>query len=336
MRVAVFNGPGKPITIEDVPDEPLGANDVRIEVGRCGICGSDISMTSGSQFDYPTGCRLGHETAGTVIEVGRGVTQLRTGDNVAVLPRGFCGHCKSCRDGRPLYCETGPTQFGGFGERLVITEGSGFRFPDSVSVAEGALVEPLSCGRHAFRMSRLEKGETVLVIGAGSMGLAAIYWARQMGAGRIIVATRTTARHEIALAMGADAAVRITDEDPDAISRAFPEPPDIVVEGTGKPGALQTAVGLVRVGGKVVSLGMCVVADSIIPAFSGFQEVTVYFPMGYSPEDFIECIRHFDAGSIRPRVMVNETVELAKLPALVEEMRGPHDHLKVQIVPGAS
>lgn len=333
MRVAIFNGAGRPITLEDVPDDPLGPGDVRIAVKRCGICGSDIAMTSGSPFDYKTGCRIGHETAGTVIEVGRAVTMLKPGDNVAVLPRGFCGRCASCRAGRPLFCETGPEQIGGFGERLVITENSGFRFPDSVTMAEGSLVEPLACGRRAFRIARLQKGASVLVLGAGSMGLAAIYWARQMGAGRIVVATRTTARHEIALAMGADAAVAIAPEDPEAMSRALPVPPDFVVEATGKPGALQAAIGHAATGGTVVSLGMCTMADPIIPAIGAFKDISLCFPLGYAAEDFVETIRHFDAGRIKPRVMVTETVPLAGLPALVEEMRGPHDHLKVQIVP---
>lgn len=333
MRVAVFNGAGKPITIEDVDDDPLGPGDVRIEIGLCGICGSDISLTSGSAFDYATGSRMGHESAGTVIEVGRGVTSLKVGDSVSVLPRGYCGECASCRSGRPLFCETGPVCVGGFGERLVITENAGFRFPDSVSMAEGALVEPIACGRRAFRMSRLQRGDSVLVLGAGSMGLAAVYWARQMGAGRIVVATRTAARHEIALAMGADEAVVVSEDDPDMLGRELPEPPDLVVEATGKAGMLQSAVEKARIGGSVVSLGMCVQPDPVIPAFNSFREISMYFPVAYSPEDFVETIRAFDSGTIRPEVMVSETLSLDQLPGLVEEMRGAHHHLKVQIAP---
>ena len=334
MRVAVFNGAGKPLTIEDVADDPLGPENARIEVARCGICGSDITMTSGSAFDYPTGCRMGHETAGTVIEIGKAVTSLKVGDNVAVLPSTCCGQCDNCRVGRPLFCTGGPSLFGGFGERLVITEKAGFRLPDSVNLAEGALVEPIACGRRGFRMARMQKGDTVLVLGAGSMGLAAIYWARQLGAGRIVVATRTDARHAIALDMGADAAVSTANAEPDVLRQAFPEPPDIVVEATGKTGMLQTAIEHVRIGGTVMSLGMCVVGDPVIPALCGFQEVTMVFPVGYSTEDFNDTVRAFDAGKIRPEAMVTETVELARLPALIEEMRGPNDHLKVQIVPG--
>ncbi|MFA7603248.1 MAG: alcohol dehydrogenase catalytic domain-containing protein [Novosphingobium sp.] len=332
MRVAVFNGAGKPIAIENIADDPLAPGSVRIEVGRCGICGSDISLTSGSAFDYAPGSRMGHETAGTVIEVGRDVTGLRVGDAVAVLPHGFCGDCPPCRAGRPLFCEAGTQQFGGFGERMVVTENSAFRFPASVSMAEGALVEPIACGRRAFRMARLAKGDSVLVIGAGSMGMAAVYWARQMGAGRIVVLTRTAARHAIALAMGADAAVSLAD-DPEALDRALPAPPDCVVEAIGRPGALGEAVARVRTGGTVVSLGMCTGHDPVVPAFNAFREVTMVFPVGYAPDDFSETVRAFDAGRIRPRVAVTETVPLSRLPALVEEMRGPNDHLKVQIVP---
>lgn len=332
MRVAVFNGAGKPITIEDVADDPLGPGAVRIEVKRCGICGSDISLTSGSPFDYATGSRMGHETAGTVIERGPEVTSLKVGDNVAVLPRGFCGTCPPCRAGRPLFCDSGPQQFGGFGERMVITERSGFRFPDSVSMAEGALVEPIACGRRALRMARLEKGDSVLVIGAGSMGMAAVYWARAMGAGRIVVVTRTDARHAIALAMGADEAVSLADE-PEGLDRALPAPPDFVVEGTGKPGALGEAVARVRTGGTVISLGMCTKHDPIIPAFNAFREATLIFPVGYTPEDFAETVRAFDAGRVRPGISVTETIALPGLPALVGEMRRPNDHLKVQITP---
>ena len=117
------------------------------------------------------------------------------------------------------------------------------------------------------------------------------------------------------------------------MSRALPVPPDFVVEATGKPGALQAAIGHAATGGTVVSLGMCTMADPIIPAIGAFKDISLCFPLGYAAEDFVETIRHFDAGRIKPRVMVTETVPLAGLPALVEEMRGPHDHLKVQIVP---
>jgi (R,R)-butanediol dehydrogenase/meso-butanediol dehydrogenase/diacetyl reductase len=330
MKVAVFHGAGKSITIEAVADDPLGPHDLRIEVGRCGICGSDVSMTSGSPFDYATGMRLGHETAGTVIEVGKAVTRCKLGDHVAIIPRGFCGACPPCRAGRVLFCETGPMHMGGFGERVVVRESAAFPFPAKVSMAEGALVEPIACGRRAMRMARLEPGASVLVLGGGSMGMAAVFWARAMGAGRIVAATRTPARHETLCAIGADAAV--TSEE---LGSAFAEPPDIVVEAIGQPGMLHVATERVRPGGAVVSLGMCTAHDPVLPAFNAFREVSLHFPLSYSPDDFIETIRAFDAARFRPEVMVSEMMPLSALPALIEEMRGHHSHHKVQIAPAA-
>lgn len=332
MKAAIFHAPGH-IAIEDVPDEPLGPRDVRIAVSRCGVCGSDIAMTSGSPFDYPAGCRLGHESAGTVIETGRDVTRLEVGDRVAVLPSGFCGTCENCRAGRLLFCTNGRMQFGGFGERMVVTEASAFRFPQSVSDAEGALVEPVACGRRALRMARMAPGADVLVLGAGSMGLGAIFWARRMGAARIVVATRSAVRHQAALEIGADAAVALSPDDPDAVARAFARPPAIVVEAVGKPGALQQAAGYAAMGGAVVSLGMCIAQEPVLPVLLGSRELSLHFPVGYDTGDFIETVRAFDAGPVRAEAMVSETLPLEAVPALIAEMREGNTRGKVQIAP---
>lgn len=333
MKVAVFNGAGKPITIEDMPDAELGPGDVRIEVGRCGVCGSDISMTSGSAFDYAAGRPIGHEFAGEVIEVGRLVSSLKVGDRLAVLPIGTCGTCEPCRQGRPLFCVNGNPLFGGFGERMVIPEASGLLMPDSMSLAEGALVEPMACGRKALRVAGMRKTDSLLVLGAGNMALSMIYWARLMGAGKIVVASRSAKRDGIAMAMGADAAVRLTDDDPAAVERVLGGPPDIVAECIGKPGMLHLAIEKAKLGGHVLSMGMCSVPDTVIPAFNTFREVSVHFPLAYSIDDLVETIRAFDGGEVRPEDMVSETIGLHDLPAMIEEMRGPHDHLKVQVAP---
>lgn len=333
MQVAVFHGPGR-IAIEEAPEGELGECDVRIAIARCGICGSDVSMTSGSPFDYQHGKALGHEFAGEVIERGRAATRFKIGDKLAVLPSGPCGQCEMCRQCRPLFCSNGQSLFGGFGERMVIPERAGFLLPGSVSLAEGALVEPMACGRRALRVARMQRGDRVLVLGAGNMALAIIYWARLQGAGRIVVASRSARRDEIALAMGADAALRLDDPDPEAVTQALGGPPDIVAECVGKPGMIAMAIDKVRLGGAVLSMGMCSMPETIVPAMNSFKEVSLHFPLAYSIEDFTETIRAFDAGKVRPEEMVSATVRLDELPAMIEAMRGPHEHLKVQVAPG--
>ena len=332
MHVAVFHGPGQ-IAIEEAAEGALGDSDVRIAIARCGICGSDVSMTSGSPFDYQHGKALGHEFVGEVIERGRAATQFRVGDKLAVLPSGPCGQCEMCRQGRPLFCSNGRSLFGGFGERMVIPERAGFLLPGSVSLAEGALVEPMACGRRALRIGQMQRGDRVLVLGAGNMALAVIYWARLQGAGRIVVASRSARRDDIALAMCADATVRLDDPDPEALTRALGGQPDIVAECVGKPGMIARAIDKVRLGGSVLSLGMCSMPETIIPAMNTFKEVSLHFPLAYSIEDFTETIRAFDAGTVRPEDMVSATIGLGELPAMIETMRGPHEHLKVQVAP---
>ena len=333
MQVAIFNGPGN-ITIEHMPDPELAPGEVRLSIARCGICGSDVSMTSGSPFDFETGHPIGHEYAGEVIELGRDVSTLKLGDRVACLPKGNCGDCPACREGRPLFCPNGPPLFGGFAERIVIPpENVAFRLPSSVSLAEGALVEPMACGRKGLRVARMQKGDRVLVLGAGNIALSVIYWARLMGAGRIVVATRSAKRDDIALAFGADAAVRLSSEDPGAIERALGGPPDIVAECIGKPGMIGLAIEQAKLGGTVLSLGMCTAPDTVLPAFAVFREVSLHFPLAYSTEDFTETIRAFDKGKVRPGDMISETIGLHALPAMIEEMRGAHSHLKVQVAP---
>lgn len=333
MKVAIFNGAGKPITIEERAEGELGPGDVRLSITRCGICGSDISMTSGSAFDYAAGRAIGHEFAGEVIEVGREAGGIKVGDKLAVIPSGPCGKCDICRAGRPLFCQSGTSLFGGFGERMVVPASAGFLLPDSLSLADGALVEPMACGRRALRVARMRKGDRVLVLGAGNMALSIIYWARLQGAGRIVVASRSGKRDDIVMAMGADRTVRLGDENPAMIEEALGGPADIVAECVGKPGMLQLAIEKATLGGQVLSMGMCTVPDTVIPAMNTFREVSLHFPLAYSFEDFTETIRAFDAGSVRPDDMVSATIALADLPAMIEEMRGPHSHLKVLVDP---
>jgi threonine dehydrogenase-like Zn-dependent dehydrogenase len=333
MRVAVFNGAEKPITIEERPEEKLGPGDVRLEIGRCGICGSDISMTSGSAFDYETGRAIGHEFAGEVIEVGKDVTGIRTGDRLAVIPSGPCGTCAMCLAGRALFCMNGNSLFGGFGERKVIPATAGFPIPPSLSMADGALVEPMACGVRALRMAGMQKGARILVIGAGNMALSVIYWGRLMGAGNIVVASRSDKRDGMVMSFGADATLRIDEEDPAAIEAALGGPADIVAECVGKPGMLQVAIDKAPIGGTVLSLGMCPRPEPVTAALNSFKEVSLHFPIGYSAADFTETIRQFDAGSIDPEDMVSDTIGLDELPAMIEEMRGPHSHFKVMVDP---
>ena len=209
MRAAVYPGAGKRVAIQQLPDLEPGADDVIIKVHRCGICGTDLRMTEGRQWDFPAGCVPGHEYAGEIVSIGANVAGFRQGDLITALPSTGCGKCAACRRGNLALCHHSPGVMGGFAEYNRVPASVAIKLPRTLSLADGALVEPLAIGLHAVRSSHLEPGDRVLVLGAGSVALCAIYWARRLGAGRIVAMSRSQHRSRMALEMGDRPAVPI-------------------------------------------------------------------------------------------------------------------------------
>ncbi len=338
MRAVVFNGADKPLSINqlDIP-QPIG-NEVLLKIHRCGICGSDISMTSGSHFDYAVGRRVGHEYSGEVVDTGPAVSQLKIGDRVTCLPNGFCGSCDTCKQGRPLFCTAGKPLFGGMADYITAPETSLIALPQSLSFADGALVEPMACGRRALRSAQFQKGSRLLVLGAGAMALSAIYWGRLLGAGDITVLSRSAHRREIVMNMGADRYLCHEQDDPEVIQQLATQPYDMVAECVGKSGIINSAMNYVRPMGTVISMGMCMCDEVFVPAVGNFKEVKILFPLGYSLGDFQQTVNAFEANclspnSIAPETMVSDTISLEQVPEMFEQLRAGSKNLKVMVDP---
>jgi threonine dehydrogenase-like Zn-dependent dehydrogenase len=205
--------------------------------------------------------------------------------------------------------------------------------PRSLSLADGAMVEPMACGLRALRQCRARPGERILVLGAGTAALAVIFWARRLGAGRIEVAARSTGRADAVLAFGADAVHGLEDEPPEALRRSLGGAPDIVAECVGKQSLLNLAIDQVRTGGRVLSLGMCAHHEPIIPARCALKEVSLFFPLGYSHSEFVETARAFDAARVNPEALVSEVSPLEALPATIEDLRAGRKAMKIHVEP---
>ena len=334
MRAAMFNGPGRPITIETVADPRPGPGELLVRVGRCGICGSDVAMTGEGPMHLPLG-RFGHEWAGEIVEVGRDVEGFRPGDRIAGLPAARCGTCDGCRSGNPLFCDRVGYLVGGFGDYMVIPPVAAVALPGSLSLADGALVEPMTCGLHALNFAGMRGGEHVLVLGAGAMALSAIYWARKLGAARIAVLSRSAHRADVAMAVGADAVLGFDEEGEARIVETLGEAPAIVAECVGKPGMLELAARHVRKQGTVLSMGMCQHGDPVVPAFWTHKELRLLFPRAYTVAEFEATARAFDTGALDPAIMVSDTIALDGLPAMMEALRGGgRKNFKVHVDPG--
>jgi threonine dehydrogenase-like Zn-dependent dehydrogenase len=335
VRAAVFDRPGEPIRIAELPDPEPGHGDVLVRVDRCGICGTDLAMTSGEGMTYGAG-PFGHEFAGEVVDVGPGGDRGRIGQPVACLPVTGCGACPGCSSGYALTCAAPRGGAAGFAEFAVVPAAGAVPLPRSLTPADGALVEPMACGLHALRRGRLRAGDRVLVLGAGSMALSAVYWARRMGAGRVVVASRSAHRRDVALTVGADAFHSTTEDDPGALDAALGGPADVVVECVGAAGMVTRAIELVGRGGTVVSMGMCMGAETVVPAMCAFKEVSLVFPLSYTVDEFVETARAFDGGGLAAELLVGDVVGLAELPATMEQLRaGTRRSLKVLVDPAA-
>lgn len=156
MQAAVFKALGQPLSVEQVPDPVPGPEDVLIKVGRCGICGTDLHITEDPIFGAPSGMVLGHEFAGEIVEVGSKVDRVRRGDHVAILPVRSCGHCPACLSGQPARCREMKITGGGYGQYTLVGQRQCVKLPSTVSLADGALVEPLAVGLHGVNAGPID------------------------------------------------------------------------------------------------------------------------------------------------------------------------------------
>jgi (R,R)-butanediol dehydrogenase/meso-butanediol dehydrogenase/diacetyl reductase len=333
MRAALFKGAGQPLSVEDLPEPEPGTGEAVIKVGRCGICGSDIHMTSGHGADYPAGTVLGHEFAGEVVAIGKNVSRVKMGDRITAMPAAGCGQCGPCLAGYPLGCANMTGMIGGFGEYMRVSEAGALKLPDTLTLADGALVEPLAVGLGGVRLAAMQPGARVLVLGAGSVGLAAIYWARHLGAGRVVAASPSDRRAGLAIQMGADGFEALGEGEGERVNAALGGMPDIVLECAGAVGVLQKSIELVRSGGTIVSLGFCTQPDAILPSFATWKQVTIKFSFAYAMRDFVHCLDLLNRGHVEPRLMVSQTIGLDALPGMFEAIRGGAAQTKVHVDP---
>ncbi|MEJ7935328.1 alcohol dehydrogenase catalytic domain-containing protein [Sphingobium sp. AN558] len=336
MRTAIFVAAGQPLVIEDRPVPVPGPHRALIRVHRCGICGSDLHMTSGSAFDVACGTALGHEYAGEVVEVGPGVDTIAVGDRVTALPMAGCGQCAACIADMPLHCVALESMAGGYGEYTLIDARRAIRLPQALTFEDGALVEPLASAlRGVRRLQGLGPQMRIAVLGAGAIGASAAWWARRLNAGPIAMIARTARNQDLAAAMGADAFLTVGDDLPEQLDKALGGAPDVVIEAAGSAGAIQQSINLVRNGGTVLTLGGCIRPDSIMPAIAMYKDITLQFSVAYGLADFMQCVATLDSGAVEPRALVGETIPLAALPDTFEALRQGSHAAKIMVDPWA-
>lgn len=261
MKAQVWQGvEAMAMTDVDVPDPQEG--EVLLKVGTCGICGTDVHIYDGTMTYAIPPVILGHEFAGEIAEVGKGVTGLRVGDVVAMDPNVPCNQCYHCRRALPNMCENarayGVNRNGGFAEYCVVPAPAVVKLPEGVSAREGSFVEPLSCVAHAFQKVRVEPDHTVLITGMGTIGLLALQVARACGAARIIVTDLRDGNLTLATTLGADYTINPKaggDLSEEITNLTNGRGADVGMDAAGATSAIELLVNVAAKGGTVVIFG---------------------------------------------------------------------------------
>lgn len=291
MKAAVMRANRAPLVLEDVEIDGPGPGEVLLRTAASGICHSDLHVIEGD-LPVPPPCILGHEPAGVVAAVGEGVAGFAPGDHVIGCLTSWCGVCRFCTEGRPYLCLTqfagrppgarprlaGPggdaiAQFANlssFAERMLCPERSLVKIRDDMPLDRASLI---GCGvttglGAALNTVRIPAGASVVVIGCGGVGLAAIQGARIVGAGRIVAVDAQPWKLDLARALGATHAVDATAGDPVAAVHALTGGgADFAFECIGLVPTVQQAVAMTGRGGTAVLVGVVPMTQAV-PIFA--------------------------------------------------------------------
>ena len=332
MKAALFDAIGHPLRIGSVPDPTPGPGEVVLKVCRCGICGSDLHMTEDATFGLTGGAVIGHEFSGEVMALGAGVGDLRVGDLVAAAPLRGCRACARCRAGEPAWCEAGMTLIGGgYAEFAALGAQQCRKLPQGISLADGALAEPLAVALHGVQRSGMRPGARVLVVGAGAIGLAVVFWARRMGASAVVAADLADHQRDRAADLGATGFVVSGPDMAARVALACGGAPDIVFECVGKVGLIDHCIDLVRPRGTVAVLGLCTAPDRLDSFRAISKEVNVIMSVFFDMHEFVASIDALDAGRFAPQTLISDTVSLLHMPPAFEALRRRTTQCKVLV-----
>jgi propanol-preferring alcohol dehydrogenase len=212
MKAARLNRFNEAFSIEEWPIPKPGPREVLVAVEACGVCGSDLTIIHGGlKTTLPR--TLGHEIAGTVAEVGAGCNSATVGSRVVVYIARGCGECNPCRAGEEFCCirgseRIGVTLDGGFAEYVLVPEANVIPLPDSLTFETGAvLTDAVATCLHALEdVGKIAVGETIAIFGVGGLATSAIQIAKMHGC-RVLAVSRSAAKLELALSLGADEAI---------------------------------------------------------------------------------------------------------------------------------
>lgn len=332
MKAAIFHGPGD-LRFDDIAAGEPGPGEIAVEVRAAATCGTDLkSYRRGHPKLFPTlPARFGHEFAGVVTAVGDGVDRFRPGMRVVAANTAPCGRCWACTRNRQSLCENLVFLNGAFAEQLVIgreiVERNTYEMPDSLSFEAAAPLEPLSTVVHGMAESGIELGDTVVVHGAGPIGLMFVQLATLRGA-FVISVDRSPWRLEQASRAGASEVIDIGDADAETaasmIRKATPggRGADVGIEAVGLPAVWEQAVRTLRPGGTAVLFGGTPAGAlfSVDSSAMHYQEYTLKGVFHHTPRYVQAAVDLMAGGKVDTGLLITEQRPLDRLVDSLEDM----------------
>ena len=333
MKAAVCEGP-RNISIRDVKIPEPYPDEVLVEVKASGICGSDTRAYLGKDPKVVYPVILGHEFSGDVVALGKDVEDFKIGDSVIVEPLFLCGECPACLAGNYNLCGelimSGHQVHGSFAEYAIAKAALLYPKDESLSFSEAALVEPLAIAVHAVKRAEISIGDTIAILGTGSIGLLTIQVAKKAGA--TVVATDVSAdKLHLAADLGADYVMNADAGNTGELVMAMTKNrgADVVIECAGTPQTLIQTVELVRSGGTIVIVGWTGnELDRISLTKIAMNEINLRGSVLYC-RDFPTAIELAVSRSINLGWMISHEFELSEVGKAFEELsKDRHEIIK--------
>ncbi len=345
MRAAILYEPGEPLEVaDDVTLGATGPGEVRVQVAACGVCHSDLSVIQG-KFPLMGPTIPGHEAAGVVSEVGAGVDHLSVGDHVVLTPAPSCGHCRACRRGRFSHCylgdglmtstfDDGTTRLERKGEVVFRGLGMAGWAEEVIVVGQGAIPIPkdipldvacvIGCAVQtgtgaALNTASIEPGDSVLVVGAGGIGVSIVAGASIAGASRIIVSDPSESRRERAMSFGATHVVDPTSDDVPAVVGSLTDGGvDTAFEAVGSAALAEQCLDSTVNGGDVILVGAApmdgfINVQSVAMMFSGKSLSGCVLGGCWAPRDIPRMVDLWQSGQLPLDEMVTARRPLAEV-----------------------
>ena len=332
------------LEIAEVPTPVVGAGEVLIRVGACGICGSDVHGYDGSSGRRIPPIVMGHEAAGRIAAVGAGVTALAEGDRVTFDSTIYCGACGYCRRGEVNLCDHRQvlgvscgdySRAGAFAEFVAVPARVVYKLPESISFAEAAMLEAVAVAIHAVSLAETTAESTALVVGAGTIGVLTLQALRAARCRRVFVSDVDATRLKMAKELGATE-VLLADKDvvPEVLQRTGGVGVDVAMEAVGRDETVNAAIASVRKGGTVVLVGN-ISPTATLPLQKVVTRQIRLQGSCASAGEYPQAIELMASGAIRVKPLITAIVPLAEGPQWFERLYAREPNLlKVVLTPG--